>query len=60
VNFRKTLRCLQNEVLSEKIFGRDTPPLIFQHNALDYTIETNSEHELLFSIGRQSGAARRK
>jgi phenylacetate-CoA ligase len=49
--------CLQNGVLSKKLFGRDTPPMIFQYNALDYTIETNSEHELLFTIGRQSGAA---
>jgi phenylacetate-CoA ligase len=31
--------------------------MVFQYNPLDYTIETNNEHELLFTIGRQSGAA---
>ena len=49
--------CLQNGALSKQLFGRDTPPMIFQYNPLDYTIETNTEHELLFTIGRQSGAA---
>jgi phenylacetate-CoA ligase len=43
--------------LSKQLFGRDTPPMIFQYNALDYTIETNAQNELLFTIGRQSGAA---
>ena len=33
--------CLQNGALSEQLFGRDTPPMIFQYNPLDYTIETN-------------------
>jgi phenylacetate-CoA ligase len=49
--------CLKDGALCRKLFGRDTPPMIFQYNALDYTIETNKEHELLFTIGRQSGAA---
>ena len=49
--------CLKNEALSEQLFGRDTPPMIFQYNALDYTIETNGESELLFTVGRQSGVA---
>jgi phenylacetate-CoA ligase len=49
--------CLTNEALCQQLFGRDTPPMIFQYNALDYTIETNAGHELLFTIGRQSGAA---
>ena len=49
--------CLTNEALCKQLFGRDTPPMIFQYNALDYTIETNAGHELLFTIGRQSGAA---
>jgi phenylacetate-CoA ligase len=31
--------------------------MIFQYNALDYTIETNGQNELLFTVGRQSGAA---
>jgi phenylacetate-CoA ligase len=49
--------CLENRELSTQLFGRDTPPMIFQYNALDYTIETNSQNELLFTLGRQSGAA---
>src|ERR1700683_1445504 len=49
--------CLENGELSKQLFGRDTPPMIFQYNALDYTIETNGQNELLFTIGRQSGAA---
>jgi phenylacetate-CoA ligase len=49
--------CLKNGALSKQLFGRDTPPMIFQYNPLDYTIETNSENELLFTVGRQSGAA---
>jgi phenylacetate-CoA ligase len=49
--------CLENRKLSKQLFGRDTPPMIFQYNALDYTIETNDQNELLFTIGRQSGAA---
>ena len=31
--------------------------MIFQYNALDYTIETNTESELLFTLARLSGAA---
>jgi phenylacetate-CoA ligase len=49
--------CLENGELSKQLFGRDTPPMIFQYNALDYTIETNGQNELLFTVGRQSGAA---
>ncbi|MDS0858948.1 hypothetical protein NUV25_14655 [Burkholderia pseudomultivorans] len=43
--------------LCRELFGRDTPPMIFQYNALDYVIETNADGELLVTIGRQSGAA---
>ncbi|MFN2578030.1 MAG: hypothetical protein ABR607_10115 [Pyrinomonadaceae bacterium] len=49
--------CNQNRALSEKLFGRETPPMIFQYNALDYVIETNEAGELLFTIGRQTSAA---
>jgi phenylacetate-CoA ligase len=49
--------CLQNESLLRELFGREAPPMIFQYNPLDYTIETNRDNELLFTIGRQSGAA---
>src|SRR4030095_6515732 len=38
-------------------FGRQTPPMIFQYNALDYIIEPQSDGELLFTIGRQTSAS---
>jgi phenylacetate-coenzyme A ligase PaaK-like adenylate-forming protein len=49
--------CLTNRKLCERLFGRQTPPMIFQYNALDYIIETESNGELLFTIGRQTSAA---
>ena len=49
--------CLKNPALCRDIFGRDNPPMIFQYNAVDYIIETNDAGELLFTIGRMSGAA---
>jgi phenylacetate-CoA ligase len=49
--------CAKDRALSLKLFGRETPPMIFQYNALDYLIETNAEGELLFTIGRQTSAA---
>ena len=49
--------CAGDRALSERLFGRETPPMVFQYNALDYMIETNSEGELLFTIGRQTSAA---
>jgi phenylacetate-CoA ligase len=49
--------CLARPELSERLFGRQTPPMIFQYNALDYIIETQSTGELLFTIGRQTSAA---
>jgi phenylacetate-CoA ligase len=49
--------CLKNEILCQHLFGRATLPMIFQYNALDYTIETNGENELLFTLARLSGAA---
>jgi phenylacetate-CoA ligase len=48
---------LGRPALCRELFGRDTPPMIFQYNALDYIIETNPDGELLVTIGRQSGAA---
>jgi phenylacetate-CoA ligase len=48
---------LDRPALCRELFGRDTPPMIFQYNALDYVIETNVDGELLVTIGRQSGAA---
>ncbi|MFC5742979.1 phenylacetate--CoA ligase family protein [Dyella tabacisoli] len=55
VNLRRLL--LDRPALCRELFGRDTPPMIFQYNALDYVIETNADGELLITIGRQSGAA---
>jgi phenylacetate-CoA ligase len=50
-------RCLADPDLCKGIFGRDTPPMVFQYNAVDYLIETNAEGELLFTIARMSSAA---
>ncbi|WP_233342578.1 phenylacetate--CoA ligase family protein [Burkholderia cepacia] len=55
IGLRRAL--LTRPELCRELFGRDTPPMIFQYNALDYVIETNDDGELLVTIGRQSGAA---
>lgn len=55
INLRRL--CMRDRALSERLFGRETPPMIFQYNALDYVIETTAEGELVFTIGRQTGAA---
>lgn len=50
--------CFKNRDLCEKLFGRETPPMIFQFNAADYVIETDaSSGELLYTIVRLTGAA---
>jgi len=49
--------CMKDCELSQSLFGREMPPMIFQYNALDYIIETTSEGELVFTIGRQTSAA---
>jgi phenylacetate-coenzyme A ligase PaaK-like adenylate-forming protein len=49
--------CLKNRELCSKLFARETPPMIFQYNALDYIIETDANGELIFTIGRQTSAA---
>jgi phenylacetate-CoA ligase len=49
--------CAEDRALCEKLFRRETPPMVFQYNALDYVIETDEEGELLFTIGRQDSAA---
>src|SRR5205085_1477093 len=46
-------RCMEDSALSQKLFGRDMPPMIFQYNAVDYIIERAESGELLFTIGRQ-------
>jgi len=49
--------CQKNGEISRQIFGRDTPPMIFQYNSSNYVIETNESGELIFTIGRESAAA---
>ncbi len=55
INLRRL--CMKDRELSQLLFGREMPPMIFQYNALDYIIETTAESELLFTIGRQTSAA---
>lgn len=50
-------RCLENGEMSRALFGRDTPPMIFQYNAGNYVIETNENNELIFTIARVTAAA---
>jgi phenylacetate-CoA ligase len=49
--------CMKDRELSQTLFGRELPPMIFQYNALDYIIETSGAGELVFTIGRQTSAA---
>lgn len=49
--------CFENRDLCERLFGRETPPMIFQYNAADYVIETAPSGELLYTIVRLTGAA---
>jgi len=49
--------CMKDRELSQSLFGREMPPMIFQYNALDYIIETTPAAEILFTIGRQTSAA---
>jgi len=55
INLRRL--CMKDRKLSQSLFGRELPPMIFQYNALDYVIETTPEEELVFTIGRQTSAA---
>jgi phenylacetate-CoA ligase len=50
-------KCFNDRKLCEKLFERESPPMIFQYNAADYLIETNEDNELLFTIVRLEGAA---
>jgi phenylacetate-CoA ligase len=50
-------RCAEDAALCRDLFGRDTPPMIFQYNALDYHVETTAAGTLVFTICRDSGAA---
>jgi phenylacetate-CoA ligase len=55
INLRRM--CMEDGELSRELFGRETPPMIFQYNPVDYIVENNEEGELLFTIGRQTSAA---
>lgn len=55
INLRRI--CMKDRELSQLLFGRELPPMIFQYNALDYIIETTPEGELIFTVGRQTSAA---
>jgi phenylacetate-CoA ligase len=55
INLRRL--CMKDRRLSQILFGRELPPMIFQYNALDYIVETTREGELVFTIGRQTSAA---
>jgi phenylacetate-CoA ligase len=55
INLRR--RCMEDRQLARALFGRETQPMIFQYNPVDYIVETNDEGELLFTIGRQASAA---
>ncbi len=56
INLRR--RCAADRVLSRELFGRDTPPMIFQYNAATYLIESlPPDGELIFTIGRLRSAA---
>jgi phenylacetate-CoA ligase len=55
INLRRL--CMTDRELSHTLFGRETPPMIFQYNALDYIVETTPAGELVFTIGRQTSAA---
>jgi phenylacetate-CoA ligase len=50
-------RCAQDPDLCRSLFGRDTPPMIFQYNPLDYSVERLEGGEMAFTICREQGAA---
>ncbi len=49
--------CFANPSLSQKIFGREDVPMIFQYNPADYVIERSPQGELIFTITRLANAA---
>ncbi len=49
--------CAKEPDLSTALFGRETPPMIFQYNAVDYLIETQADGTLLFTVCRHDSAA---
>lgn len=51
--------CLDNAALRLALFGPGDLPMVFQHDPLDYLIETNAAGELVFTLLRPGYAAPR-
>jgi phenylacetate-CoA ligase len=49
--------CHRDAALCRALFGRDTPPMVFQYNALDYLVETLPSGTMAYTICRLNGAA---
>eukprot|EP00752_Nemacystus_decipiens_P013541 g11999.t1 len=49
--------CSADAELCQTLFGKATPPMIFQYSPGDYYIETNDDGELLFTIARNENIA---
>ncbi len=50
-------RCAADPALSLALFGRDSPPMIFQYNPLDFLVEPLEGGEMAFTVCRVDGAA---
>src|SRR5439155_1753666 len=50
-------RCAADPDLCRALFGRETPPMIFQYNPLDYRVATLPSGEMAFTVCRLNGAA---
>ena len=50
-------RCFEDRALCSHLFGKGSPPMIFQYNPIDYLIETTDEGEIVMTIARPNGAA---
>jgi phenylacetate-CoA ligase len=50
-------RCVADPALCRELFGRENAPMIFQHNPLDYIVETLPTGEMAFTVCREDGAA---
>jgi len=55
VNLRR--KCFEDKSLCSQLFGKESPPMIFQFNPVDYLIETTDQGELVVTIARPDGAA---
>lgn len=50
-------RCLADPELSQALFGRPKPPMLFQYSPADYHIESSEDGELIFTIARLANIA---